>query len=430
MIEPIRFKIHPAQQRFLRSSARFRAFVGGRGTGKSYIGSYDMIRRAKPGRLYMMTAPTYPMLFDATFRSFLAVGQKLEVIRHADVKRSAPPQIKLRTGAEILFRSADDPERLRGPNLSGAFMDEASQTELEAYQILLATLREAGEMGWLTAGFTPRGKQHWTYNTFGENNPDAELVHCATKDNPFLPAEFFETVERQYGQESWLARQELGGLFVEPEGCLIRRDWFRRFQWIGEPGPAFDGLIVLETGRHVMRKNINIVVVCDPSLGKEHSDNVAIGAFALIPEHRLAAALHITAAKIPVDDIPTAINRIAKDWNADAVHFEADGFQVTVAKLTAAKCACPVRQISHEKKKKVVRALPAIEMVHTGGFLVPERAPWLEAYLSEVCEWSGADDQVDDQVDITAYCVREFMRLVGDGPDDGPFGDAGKTTDW
>lgn len=363
------------------------------------------------------------MLADATFRSFVEVANKLGVLNAADIRKSAPPSCKLRTGAEILFRSADDPERLRGPNLSGAWLDEASQMERGAFDITIACLREAGEMGWLTTTFTPRGKQHWTYEVFGCDNPDTSLVHCDSADNPFLPEEFVRAVEAQYGTESWLARQELKGYFVEPEGCLIRRDWFKRFQWIGPSGPSYDGIITVEQNRQIMRGAMSRVIVCDPSLGKEHSDNVAIGLFGLVPQYRLVLVLHVQCGKIPVDDIPNEIAKMAMEWKADAVHFEADGFQVTVARSTRAKCPCPVREISHERKKKVVRALPCIELIHTGGFLVPERAPWLEPYLSEMTEWSGKDDQVDDRLDISAYSVREFMRMIegdGEAPRAGP----------
>ena len=62
-------RLHPAQQEFLRSDATFRAFCGGIGSGKSWAGAYVLIRRAKPGRLYLVVAPTYPMLSDATFRA-------------------------------------------------------------------------------------------------------------------------------------------------------------------------------------------------------------------------------------------------------------------------------------------------------------------------------------------------------------------------
>jgi predicted phage terminase large subunit-like protein len=223
--EPSRVRLHPAQRAFLDSPALFRAFCGGIGSGKSWAGSYDLLRRARAGRLYLVCAPTYAMLADATFRSFLQVGQDLGVIDPGDVKRSAPPSIRLRTGAEVLFRSADEPDRLRGPNLSGVWLDEASLMLEDVFSIAIGRLREAGEQGWLTATFTPKGRQHWTCETFAAGRPDTALFTCRTGDNPFLPGGFESTVRRQY--TSSLAAQELEGQFIDAGGTLFRREWFR-----------------------------------------------------------------------------------------------------------------------------------------------------------------------------------------------------------
>src|SRR5438094_7896395 len=103
-------RLRPAQQALLDSDALFRAFCGGIGSGKSWAGAYDLMRRAKAGRLYLVMAPTYSMLADASFRSFLTLAEELGLVDEADVKRSPPPLIHLRTGAEVLFRSADEPD--------------------------------------------------------------------------------------------------------------------------------------------------------------------------------------------------------------------------------------------------------------------------------------------------------------------------------
>jgi predicted phage terminase large subunit-like protein len=217
-------RLHPAQQEFLRSDAIFRAFAGGIGSGKSWAGAYDLIRRAKPGRLYMVMAPTYSMLADATFRMFEGLARELGIVDGSEVKRSPPPSIRLRTGAEVLFRSADEPDRLRGPNLSGVWLDEASLMAEEAFTIAIGRLREAGEQGWLTATFTPKGKQHWTFETFATGRPNTAIFHARTADNPFLPPNFESTVRQQY--TSTLADQELEGLFLDQLGTMFRREWF------------------------------------------------------------------------------------------------------------------------------------------------------------------------------------------------------------
>jgi PBSX family phage terminase large subunit len=215
-------RLHPAQQSFLRSEALFRAFCGGIGSGKSWAGSNDLIRRAMPGRLYLVVAPTYSMLSDATFRMFLVLAEELGIVDPAEVKRSALPSIRLRTGAEVLFRSSDEPDRLRGPNLSGVWLDEASLMSVDVFTIAIGRLREAGEQGWRSATFTPKGRAHWTFDTFATGRPNTALYRARTRDNPFLPAGFHDTVRQQC--TSTVAAQELEGEFLDVGGMMFRRD--------------------------------------------------------------------------------------------------------------------------------------------------------------------------------------------------------------
>lgn len=224
------FPVYPAQVRFLDATELYRAFVGGRGAGKTKIGCYDLIKRAKPKRLYLVGAPTYTVLSDATMRSFLELGEYLGVIRKVN---QADHRVLLGNRAEVIFRSSDNPDRWRGPNLSGAYLDEASQMDRAAFDIIIACLREGGEAGWLSATFTPRGRQHWTFDVFGTGKPGTALIRAKTGDNPFLPEVFESAVRGQYTTS--MAMQELAGEFIDPEGSLFRREWFTR---IVEAAPA------------------------------------------------------------------------------------------------------------------------------------------------------------------------------------------------
>jgi len=197
---------------------------GGIGSGKSWAGSYDVIKRGKPGRLYMVVAPTHGMLSDSTMRSFLTVAQQLEVYNPRKVKMSAPCSMTLRTGAEVLFRSGDDPDHLYGPNLSGIWLDEASLMPKEVFTVGIGRLREGGEQGWLGCTFTPKGKQHWTYETFASGKPNTAAFFCKTSDNPFLPPDFCANVASQYTTRMQL--QELEGQFIDIEGGMFQRAWF------------------------------------------------------------------------------------------------------------------------------------------------------------------------------------------------------------
>jgi predicted phage terminase large subunit-like protein len=225
----VRLQLHPAQAAFRHSDATYRGFVGGVGSGKSFAGAYDLLRRARPGRLYLACAPTYPMLRDASLRTFLALAERLLFLR--DFHRS-DMVATLGNRSEVLFRSADDPDRLRGPNLSGAWCDEASLVAREAFDVLIGRLREAGEQGWLAATFTPKGRQHWTFDRFGRGHPDTALFHARTADNPFLPPGFEARLRQQY--HGLLADQELGGLFVSVEGAEWPASYFPDSLWFGD----------------------------------------------------------------------------------------------------------------------------------------------------------------------------------------------------
>jgi len=214
--------LYRAQSDFCHSDALYRGFVGGRGAGKSFIGAYDLICRSQSGQLYGVYAPSYPMMRDATLRSFLSIARRFNFIK--DYRRSDNLVI-LGNGAEVMFRSLDDPERARGPNISGAWMDEASLVRRDAFEIIIASLREGGKQGWLSATFTPKGRSHWTYETFALGGANTALFRARTSDNPFLPAEFAETVAKQYTTQ--LAAQELSGEFVDMEGTLAKREWFK-----------------------------------------------------------------------------------------------------------------------------------------------------------------------------------------------------------
>lgn len=221
----ITIRVHPVQQAFLDSLALYRGFVGGRGSGKTWIGALDLLLRAMAAiGLFALYAPTYAMLRDSSWRTLLDLGKMLRVVR--DVNRSEL-RLTLGNGSEIICRSTDEPERARGLNLSGAWLDEASLIPRDAYDIVIASLREKGRQGWLSATFTPRGKQHWTYQVFGTPRQDVALFHARTGDNPFLPDGFVDIIRAQY--PSSFAAQELDGQFVDPPGNLFKREWFSKF---------------------------------------------------------------------------------------------------------------------------------------------------------------------------------------------------------
>jgi hypothetical protein len=194
---------------FWQHEARFRAFVGGVGSGKTRAGCVELLRQP-PGSRITVAAPTYRMLEDATIQTFKEVCGSF--FRPEDFKKS-DNHCRLQNGTEIMFRSTDDPDKLRGPNLSMFWLDEAAMMPETVWDLMIGRLRLLPGRGIITT--TPRGK-NWLYKLFlikNRENPDYHLTQCSSASNIFLPDYFIDALKAQYSGH-WL-QQELEGEFVE-----------------------------------------------------------------------------------------------------------------------------------------------------------------------------------------------------------------------
>lgn len=231
----IEIRLHPTQLAFVECPKIFKSYTGGIGSGKSYVGCYDILAHAEPGSLVAVCAPTYRQLSDSTMRSFVEIATKLGLWDEAKYRKT-DNQAMLNNRVEVLFRSADNPASNRGPSLRRAYLDEAGLMDEEMFNVMVGRLRFGGEQGALSSTFTPQGKQHWTYRLFADqNNPNVALFRSSTKDNPFLAPEFYENLLYQYGRgEGGMlrARQELEGEFVQVEGSEWGAECFGPGIWV------------------------------------------------------------------------------------------------------------------------------------------------------------------------------------------------------
>jgi hypothetical protein len=422
-------KVYQKQLQFLESKALLRAFVGGIGSGKSYIGALDMIRRSKPGRLYLVTAPTYPMLSDATFRSLGDLARDLELVGPGDSKLSPPPSIKLRNGAEVLFRSTDNPEMLRGPNLSGVWMDEASLSKQEAFDILIGRLRQ-GEQGWMTATFTPKGKAHWTYKVFGQLSgidPDTFLVHAQSEENPFLPAGFVHKVRRRYTSNQ--ARQELGGVFLEDGGNHYFPGTWPRYEDVGDAYRVRLG----DRMHHYRKVECSRLLGLDWAMGKPKNDQkskqqAATGelkgdctAFVVadLTEDGKLLILYCLNERIPMGSNAPRLAEVCRRYNPLVVAGDDDNLSETMLLETRRYRDIPTtKPMSIGGKNKLVRSQAAIVRAERGTVYLPldyrrgSDKEWVETLSDQLASFTGADGEQDDIADAVGILGRLADEFV------------------
>ncbi len=176
------------------------------------------VLRQPPGTTSLIIAPTYPMLRLGAMETMLSLVGRMGV---GISWNKSDLELKLLGDRRIIFRSADNPDRLRGANVGFLWLDEAAMMDAEIWPTAIATLRH--RPGKAIATTTPRGKD-WLYELWTTGGADYSITESATTDNVFLPSHFVETLRQSMTSEMYA--QEVQGQFIDPLGSLFQRHWF------------------------------------------------------------------------------------------------------------------------------------------------------------------------------------------------------------
>ena len=362
------------QYQFLRSPARYRAFVAGVGSGKTYAGvlaSLVACQRAERGAI---VAPTYPMLKDVVLPTFREIAEGgIDALNKADL------YAEMSNGSKVLFRSADKPERLRGTNLGWAWVDEAALVGEDTWDILLGRLRLDPGRAWLTT--TPKG-HNWVYDRFVDSpDKEHETVRASTRDNPHLPESYVESLEEQYTER--FRRQEIEGEFMEAEGAL----WsFADIQRDAAP-ESMDRIVIGVDPAGGGPDEVGIVAV-----GKAGGRAYVLG------DHSMKGSPNAWAS---------AVRNAYKQHSADRVVAERNfGGDMVESTLRTAAVNMPVEVINASRGKQQ-RAEPVAALYEQGKVSHPEPMDELETQMTT---WDPAESgESPDRVDALVWALTELV---------------------
>lgn len=399
------------QAEFRRSTAWIRGFCAGRGAGKTRIGAVDLLLRARPGDELMVVSPTYAILEETTWSAFREAAEALGLWIAGT--KSPFPQAKVRTTkggvARIAFRTAERPDRLRGPNKAGLWLDEASLMSRDVLRWAMPVLRSRGRMGFLTLTFTPKGKRHWTYDLFfdaeGKPRPETHLVQAHASENPFLPREFVRRLEPQYGDA--MRRQELGGEFVETVGSFFLREWFafetppRRAQRVrywdkaATPGGGAYSVGLLMAGRS----------------GKWWVEDVVRGQWSPAERnHRMLVTAKRDAATYDGETVIAFEQEGGSGGreSADETIRLLAGYPVVRDVVARSSSAAPIESPGRFHAKKL-RALPFAAQAESGNVALAP-GEWNDDYLEELIAFP--EGPYADQVDATSGAFAQLLKTA------------------
>jgi len=196
------------QAEFFQLTAKYPAFVGGFGTGKTETLANCAVRDALSATtaLIALYEPTYDLV-----RLILAprMEEKLSDlgIRYKYNKQENIIYTSSGQCGDFVMRTLENPARIIGYESYRAHVDEIDTLKkkqaLLAWQKIIARNRQKPEgvadpMNRVSAYSTPEGYQ-FVYDTWGRNpKPGYVMVQAATYTNPFLPDDYVQTLLESY----------------------------------------------------------------------------------------------------------------------------------------------------------------------------------------------------------------------------------------
>lgn len=378
--------------------------LGGRGSGKTRSAAEWCRAEVESGRRRYLgiVGPTADSL------------RKVQVEGPSGIVSTSPPwnrasyepstrRITWQNGAVAHLFSAEEPERLRGPNLDGAWCDEiVAWANLEAtWDMLQLAMRLPGPLGdapRCLVSTTPKSLP-WLRTIMAAD--DTVITRARTQDNAAnLDSSTVAYLMRRYGGTS-LGRQELDAELIDDlEGALWKRS-------------------LIEDARVAPRERTyqRIVVAIDPAGGASKTSDetgIVVAARGFDGDAYVLADL---SGRYSPEGWATVAVRAFQDHKADRIVAEANfGGAMVEATLRAVNRDVPVRMV-HASRGKQIRAEPIVALYEQGKVHHVGNFPKLE---DQMCQWdprmSGSPDRVDALVwgitELTATDPPQGHRFV------------------
>lgn len=248
------FKARPRQfeilDNVLSGKLKYGLFCGGVGSGKTATGTHFALNRivVNPETIGFIGANTYKQLDQSTLKAFFEYIRRYEIEYTFNIKpkygyesafKKHDGIISFPNGCQIITRSLDNYEDIRGVEIGWFWIDETRDTKKEAWDVLKARLRcKKSKLlcGMLTS--TPNGYD-WMYVEFeekpktnGKNIGHGYVVSSTRENEKNLPENYVSELESSY--DPALAEQEIEGKFVNTRSGRVYHQFSREknlFNW-------------------------------------------------------------------------------------------------------------------------------------------------------------------------------------------------------
>jgi phage terminase large subunit-like protein len=217
--------------------------LAGRGAGKTRAAAETLAMWAweQPNTRWLVSAPTSGDVRGTCFEGDSGLMSVIPPALIADYNKSLH-EIKLINGSFIKGISASEPERFRGGQWHGAWLDELAAWDYlqDAWDMIMFAVR-LGTKTKIIASTTPKPKP-LVMDLIDREGDDVVVTKASTYINVANLAPSFQKQIMQY-EGTKLGRQEIYAEIIDPEeGGIVKREWFRLWP-AGRPFPKFEYII-------------------------------------------------------------------------------------------------------------------------------------------------------------------------------------------
>lgn len=212
--------LNNAQTAVAGNSSRFRVFVAGRRTGKTFLSVRELAKFARfPNKHVVYICPTYQMARDIIWND---LKQRLGNLNWIAKVNESRLELILVNGSKISLRSGDNPDALRGGGYDFVVFDEVADLKSELwYEVIRPALSAQKPPGSALFAGTPKGLGNWLHDlyTLGKSeDPDWSSFQFTTLEGGNVPEAEILAAKRDLDERTF--RQEYEASFETFSGVV------------------------------------------------------------------------------------------------------------------------------------------------------------------------------------------------------------------
>lgn len=400
---------------------RFRNLVAGRRGGKTLSAAWDCL-------YYMLNPEAWWWDFhrkeqaDPLYNWALAKDHptglaSLEMMR--DVCRESGLQhnvdytehqgnrwFRFANGAFLHFRTAEDPQSLRGAGLHQLWMDEAGFIPDErAYEVARPAL--ADKIGSVTCTTTPTIGKNWYYYEFFSDtaraDPNVGSIEYRSIDCPYFSEEEWKYLQARYHPLAF--KREFMASFESMAGVELSGDWLYFYTPEELPRSESDPDVY----------DLDVYIGVDPAISLANTaDSFAIAAIGVKKDFSTAYLLDLWKGRIPFPEQVDKIEAWHRKWRPVYIGIEKTAYQAALAQQAARLSTLPAIIDVAAKGKKSERILSMSPSFRVKKVLIRvEHKDFIEEWLSYD---STLRNPHDDCLDAVEICLRLAGFLLPESP--------------